>query len=118
MSVFTESFTRDRVRLREVSPFSILVALTVIGGILVKIWVYRSPLTIMNGDEALDGVMVRHFLHGHLTVFVWSRAYGGTQELLLSVPVFWLTGTSVIGLRVVPIVLSIIAPFVIWRVGL
>ncbi len=118
MSVVTESLGRDRLRIRALSPAWILVAFTVIAGGLVKIWVYRSPLTIMNGDEALDGTMVRHFLHGDLTVFVWARPYGGTQELILSVPVFWLTGTSVLGLRVVPIVLSMVAPFVIWRVGL
>jgi hypothetical protein len=118
VSVVTESFGRDRVRLWALSPVTILVAVTAIAGTIVKVWVYRSPLTIMNGDEALDGVMVRHFLHGDLTVFVWARPYGGTQELILSVPVFWLTGTSVLGLRVVPIVLSIIAPFLVWRVGL
>ena len=32
--------------------------------------------------------MVRHILHGELTTFFWGQAYGGSQEALLTAPVF------------------------------
>jgi hypothetical protein len=95
-----------------------LLGLVAFVGIAIRVWVYRGPIVIPNGDEGLVGVMVRHFVHGHLAVFSWARPYGGTQEMILTVPVFWLTGTSLLGLRIIPILFSILATFFIWRVGL
>ena len=86
-------------------------------GIGLRIWTYRSPLTIPNSDEALVGLMVRHAQHGEWSTFFWGRPYGGTQEVWLAVPGFWLFGTSLLALRMVPILLSAIATFFIWRVG-
>ena len=107
---FLQRLRLDRDRL--------LLAAVAIAGVAIRVWVYRGPLVIPNGDEGLVGVMVRHFVHGHLAVFSWARPYGGTQEMILTVPIFWLTGTSLLGLRVVPILFSILATFFIWRVGL
>jgi len=99
------------------SPAGLMVALTAAAGVVLRVWTYRSALTIPNSDEALIGLMVSHAEHGQFTTFFWGRPYGGTQEVLLAVPLFWLFGPSYLALRMVPIVLSGVATFLIWRVG-
>ena len=118
MSASTANPTTPLLQRLHLDRDRVLLAIVAITGIAIRVWVYRGPLVIPNGDEGLVGVMVRHFVHGHLAVFSWARPYGGTQEMILTVPIFWLTGTSLLGLRVVPILLSLVATFFIWRVGL
>lgn len=95
------------------------VLLTLVGaaGVALRIWVHRSALGIPDSDEAVVGLMVDHAMHGDLTTFFWGQAYGGSQEALLTVPVFWLAGSSWLTLRLVPIALSAVAAVVVWRVG-
>ena len=62
--------------------------------------------------------MARHILHGEFTTFFWGQAYGGSQEALLTAPVFWIFGIGWLALRIVPICLSAVAALVVWRVGL
>jgi hypothetical protein len=95
----------------------LLFALTVAAGIVLRVWVHRSALGIPDSDEAVVGLMVDHAMHGELTTFFWGQAYGGSQEVLLTTPLFWLAGSSWLALRLVPIVLSGVAAIVIWRVG-
>lgn len=111
--------TRQASGLRRValSPTGLIVTLTGIAGVALRVWTYQSPLTIPNSDEALIGLMVRHFAHGQFTTFFWGRPYGGTQEVLLAVPGFILFGSSYLALRVVPIALSVLATLLIWRIG-
>ena len=94
-----------------------LLAVALIGGIALRVWIYRAALGIPDSDEAIVGLMVRHFRHGEITTFYWGQAYGGTQEVLLTVPVFLLVGSSWIALRIVPIGLSFVAAWLVWRVG-
>ena len=62
--------------------------------------------------------MVRHVIdRGELTAFYWGQAYGGTQEVLLTAPLFAIAGSSWLALRLVPIVLSALASLLVWRVG-
>lgn len=113
----TERLQLAGLRRIGLSPATVLVALTAIAGVVLRVWTYRSPLTIPNSDEALIGLMVRHAEHGQFTTFFWGRPYGGTQEVLLAVPGFLLFGPSFLALRMVPIALSVLATFLIWRVG-
>ncbi len=61
--------------------------------------------------------MVRHVLHGEFPTFFWHQAYGGTQEVFLTAPVFAALGSSIVALRAVPFALEVIAGILIWRVG-
>ncbi len=104
----------SRVQLRElrrlaISRWAVLFALTSVGGVVLRVWVYRSVLGIPNSDEAVVGLMSRHALHGDFTTFFWGQYYGGTQEPLLTAPVFYVFGSSWLALRIVPIVLSGVA---------
>jgi hypothetical protein len=61
--------------------------------------------------------MARHVLHGQLTTFFWGQAYGGSQEALLTAPVFAIVGSTWLALRIVPMTLSAVTALVLWRVG-
>lgn len=99
------------------SRWGVLFMLAGLAGLALRVWVYRAALGIPDSDEAVMGLMVRHARHGELSTFFWGQPYGGTQEVLLTVPVFLLAGTSLLALRIVPIVLSAAAAFLVWRVG-
>lgn len=94
-----------------------LLGAAAVAGVALRFFVYRSMLGAEDSDEAILGLMVRHAAHGHLTAFLWGEAYGGILEVLLTVPVFWLFGSSVLALRVVPIALDVATAFLVWRVG-
>jgi hypothetical protein len=95
----------------------LLIGVAVAAGIALRVWVHRSPLGIPDSDEAVVGLMVDHAMRGELATFFWGQAYGGSQEALLTVPVFWLAGSGWLTLRLVPVALSAVAAVVVWRVG-
>ena len=85
---------------------------------MLRVWAYRAQLGTPNADEAVVGLMARHVLDGELTVFYWGQAYGGTQEVLLTAPLFSAFDSSWLLLRLVSIVLGAVAALLVWRVGL
>ena len=95
----------------------VLVMVAAVAGVVLRIYVYRSALGGADSDEAVLGLMVRHAAHGQVTTFLWGVAYGGTLEVLLTVPVFWLAGSSLLALRVVPLALDVATALLIWRAG-
>lgn len=94
-----------------------LVALVAVGGAALRVWVYRSALGRPDSDEAIVGLMARHALHGQFTTFYWGQPYGGPQEAWLTAPVFAVGGTSLLTLRVVTVVLTLVAVWLVWLVG-
>lgn len=94
-----------------------VLAAVAAAGLLLRVYVYRSRLGAPNSDEAVVGLMVRHVLHGQVTTFYWGQGYGGSQEALLTAPVFFVFGSSWLALRVVPVALTAVAALVVWRVG-
>jgi hypothetical protein len=86
-------------------------------GIALRAAVQASSLGVPDGDEAVWGLMVRHALHGEFTTFYWGQGYGGTQEVLLTAPLFALFGTSMLAARMVPMALVAVAAVLVWRVG-
>ncbi len=97
--------------------WGVLFGLVAVAGAAMRVWVYRATLGTPNGDEAIVGLMVRHASHGDVPAIFWGQSYGGTQEVLLTVPVFLVTGSGWVALRIVPIVLHAVAVFIVWRVG-
>lgn len=105
------------LRRRRTVSWGVLLGLSAIAGVALRVWAYRETLGTPNADEAVVGLMARHALDGELTTFYWGQAYGGTQEVLLTVPLFLVGQSSWLALRLVPIVLSAVASLLVWRVG-
>jgi len=99
------------------SRWGVLIGLTGAVGVVLRVWVYRSQQGTPNSDEAIVGLMVRHILHGQLTTFYWGQPYGGSQEALLTAPIFLIAGSGWLALRIVPILLNALAALLVWRVG-
>lgn len=99
------------------SRWGVLFAFAGIAGIGLRIWIYRANLGTPDSDEAVMGLMVRHFAHGEFSTFYWGQPYGGTQEVFLTMPIFLVFGSSFFALRVVPIALSAVAALLVWRIG-
>lgn len=96
-----------------------LVTLLVVLGLGLRAYVLASPLGSLDGDEAVSGLMARHVLDGELDRFFWGQVYGGTLEQLLTAGAFLLTGgSSVLVLKLVPVLLSAACAVVVWRIGL
>jgi 4-amino-4-deoxy-L-arabinose transferase-like glycosyltransferase len=96
---------------------TVLLVGGIAAGVALRVWVLASPLGGFDADEAVWGLMARHLLDGELPTFFWGQAYGGTLETFLTAPVFALFGSSILALRVVPIVLFAVAAVLVWRVG-
>jgi hypothetical protein len=94
-----------------------LVGLSAVAGVALRVWVYRSSMGVPDSDEAVVGLMALHVLDGELPVFFWGQGFGGSQEALLTAPLFWAFGPSWLALRLVPIALTAAAAVVVWRVG-
>ena len=95
----------------------VLLAAVLVTGVALRVWVYRSALGVPDSDEAVVGLMALHFLDGDWTTFFWGQGYGGSQEALLTAPLFWLFGPSWLALRLVPVGLTAVAAVLVWRVG-
>lgn len=100
-----------------VTPTTVLVALGVVAGLVLRVWVLAGPLGSLDADEAITGLMARHALHGEIKVFYWLSYYGGSQESLLTAAVFAVTGSSVLVLKLVALGLFIVGGIVLWRIG-
>src|SRR4051812_16468112 len=99
------------------SPRAVLLTMAFATGVVLRCWVYRSALGVPNSDEAVNGLMAMHAQHGELTTFLWGQPYGGSQESLFTVPLFWLFGPSWFLLRIVPMLFAAAAAVLVWRVG-
>jgi hypothetical protein len=108
------NLTEDR---RHAGLFGALVVAAAASGLVLRVAVDRSSLGVIDGDEAVWGLMARHALHGELTAFYWGQAYGGTQEVVLTALSLGVFGTSVLAVRAVPVLLTAVAALLVWRVG-
>ncbi len=90
------------------------IAAAVGSGIVERIWyLEHDPL---DSDEAVAGLMARHFLAGHATAFFCGPRYGGAETFVV-MAAFWLFGSSTLVLRMVPVCLDVVACVLAWRVG-
>src|SRR5471032_1240462 len=52
-----------------------------------------------DSDEAVEGLMARHLLHGEFPVFLWGQHYKGVPEVYVAAVIFRLAGSSVVALK-------------------
>ena len=94
-----------------------LVAVVATLGLGLRVWIDRSSIGHLGTDEATWGLMARHLLHGEVSAFFWGQSYGGTREVFPVALLFWLFGTHLALMRIVPVALSFLAAAVVWRTG-
>jgi hypothetical protein len=98
-------------------PNGALAALAVVLGFLglaERVWlVDHFPI---NSDQAVVGLMARGILHGHFVAFFWGQHYAGAEPYLTSA-LFALLGPSDTALNLTPVVLSVTATYLVYRVA-
>jgi Dolichyl-phosphate-mannose-protein mannosyltransferase len=97
--------------------FVVVLLALVVAGVVLRVWVLASPLGRLDSDEAVIGLMADSFRHGHFTTYYWGQNYGGTIEPALTALVFLFTGSSTLGVKIVPITLYAVACVLVWRIG-
>lgn len=114
-SVHVRAPARQATPLAHFGRLSCLVlSIAAIGsGVYTRAWyLFHRPIS---SDEAINGLMARHILHGHFFAFGWGHVYGGVEPYLTAAG-FGIFGTSAWVLRAVPLLLSIGAALLTWRV--
>lgn len=89
----------------------------VVAGLMIRVWVVHTPLMAMTSDEAFTGLETFQILRGRLVVVPDGNSYGAVTEAYLLTPVlsFW---TGVWPLRVMALLLSCVAGYVLYRLAL
>lgn len=109
---------KSRAPERATTLVKITVAGLVIAGIAVRAWILSSSIGQADSDESVVGLMAMAALRGDFSTFYWGQAYGGSQEAMATALLFAVFGTSVLALKFVPILISIAAAVLLWRVGI
>ena len=82
--------------------FRITVIVGIAAGIGLRVWILRLPTGVLDGDEAIVGLMARHMLHQHeFTTFYWGQNYGGSLTAVVMAGVFAVFGSSTATLKYV-----------------
>jgi MFS family permease len=86
-------------------------------GLMIRVWLTRTSLSTLNADEGITGLQAFEVLRGHFRLVVAGNDYGSTTETYLFAPflAFW---TGVWPLRVLPVVLSAVAGYALYRLAL
>jgi hypothetical protein len=95
----------------------LVVGTAIAAGLIARIVMIRAPIGVLDSDEAVVGLMARHFGQGHFRAFFWGQNYGGTIETVLTAALFRIVGTSTLALKIVPLALNGLAAVLVWRIG-
>ena len=96
---------------------TVTLALAAITGLALRIWAMSPPLGVLDGDEAVWGLMSMHVLDGEIPTFFWAQEYGGTHEVLLTSVVVAIAGPSLLAIRLVPILLFAVGVWLVREIG-
>ena len=99
------------------STWSIVATAAVAAGVGLRVWIFTSPLSTLESDEAVVGLMAIRALDGDVPVFYWGGLYGGSQEALATAAAFAVTGPSTLVLKLVSVAMFALAAVLLWRVG-
>ena len=83
----------------------LLLGLVVLSGLLLKAFLLALNVFPFNADEAIVGLMARHILMGEKPIFFYGQAYMGSLDALLVAGFFKVFGQSVLGIRLVQVIL-------------
>ncbi|GAC1320103.1 MAG: hypothetical protein NVSMB16_15510 [Acidimicrobiales bacterium] len=96
---------------------ALLFAVIGLVGLGLRMVVLHTSLGTLDSDEAVVGLMARHFTTGAFRAFYWGQPYGGTIETGLVSTAFAIFGPSTGALKAVPLALDACAAMLTWRIG-
>jgi hypothetical protein len=85
-------------------------------GLLIRAWLLHTSLTALNADEGITGLQAYGVLRGDFRLMVAGNDYGSSTETYLLAP-FLTFGSGVWPLRFLPIALSAVASYALYRLG-
>ncbi len=97
-------------------PRAVVIAAAV-AGLVLRIWVLRSPLGEPNSDDAVVGLMALRSIDGEHFRFYWGQPYGGAFEPELTALFFRVFPRDGWTLRLVPVALHGFAAYLLTRVA-
>jgi 4-amino-4-deoxy-L-arabinose transferase-like glycosyltransferase len=106
------------VRRPLLTPLAALVVVGGLAGLGLRIWILLATRDVLDGDEAVVGLMAKHILHGEFPAIYWGQVYGGNQEAFLTAPLVAAFGLSTTVIRVVTTAFWAAATVLVWRIGL
>ncbi len=91
------------------------VGLAFVVGVVLRLWYVTHQST--NSDNAIVGLMAQQILHGHFSAFYWGQDYGGVEPYVAAA-LFAVFGHSSVVLSLTPVLLSLVAALLTWRIVL
>jgi hypothetical protein len=85
--------------------------------LILRVWLVIHTHGVIDGDEAMVGIQAQHILRGERPIYYYSQAYMGSLEAYLVALLFALAGSSVWTLRAEPILLSLVAVWLTWKMA-
>jgi len=82
-----------------------------------RVWFLRQGVLAIDKDEAIVGLMGLYILAGDRPVFFYGQSYLGSAEAYLHAAVFAILGASSITLRIVPLLISLVCVYLVYRLG-
>lgn len=73
------------------------------GGALLRLWLLQRSHWMVEGDEAVIGLMAKHVLEGERPVFFAAQPYMGALQAYEAAGVYLLLGMSRVALKLVPL---------------
>ncbi|MBL7663365.1 glycosyltransferase family 39 protein [bacterium] len=94
-----------------------LVACLILGFYL-RFSFLRQTNAVIDADEAIVGLMAKHIAAGFpVPIFYYGQAYMGSLEAILVAGVFYIFGPSSLGLKLVPLLFSMIFILCVYFLG-
>jgi 4-amino-4-deoxy-L-arabinose transferase-like glycosyltransferase len=89
------------------SSSGLLLALILLLGAALRLWMLAHDVPVIDSDEGTFGLMALHLRHGDWSVFMWGQPYMGSFETFLIAPFVAILGPSPVALRLAPILLGL-----------
>jgi 4-amino-4-deoxy-L-arabinose transferase-like glycosyltransferase len=82
-----------------------------------RLWFLTTPQAVLDGDEAMTGLMVRRILAGHPYAFLADQRYNGAVEQYLQAATWAVLPQTPFTLRLAEVGLAVLACWLVYRVG-
>lgn len=92
------------------------MAAVVVAGIVLRIWILRTPQGALNADESYTGLQAMEILRGDVPVVFEGQAYTAVLESYVFAPFVWLFGAHIVALKLLPSLLWAVAAVLMHRV--